>query len=574
MKVRVGLGQINSVVGGMRENVKKMLEVVEEAQRQGVQILAFPELSVCGYPPEDLVLRIDFLKANVEAVRELARSTATTDLVLIVGFVDFSNDVYNAAAIIHGGKIHAVYRKSILPNYGVFDEFRYFARGRKPLVIDLAGIRVGITICEDIWVPEGPMGAEVVAGNANLILNISASPFETGKPRMREEMAGVRARDYRVPVVYTNLVGGQDELVFDGHSFVVDHKGEVIARAKGFEEDLLVVDLHLEEAVLAKLHEPRRRQVEGFQECEIVNLKVEKNAPSDNVSNRIEILKGELEDTLDALILGVKDYVKKNGFKKVVLGLSGGIDSSLTASIATLALGPENVKGVLMPSRYSSKESVDDALELGKNLGIQTFVIPIEEAFQAYLKTLEEAFIGFPPDVTEENLQARIRGNILMALSNKFGWLVLAPGNKSEMSVGYATLYGDMAGGFAVIKDIYKTEVYKIGRIINARFPKPVIPENVFTKPPSAELRPGQTDQEKLPPYDVLDSILRMYIDEDKPIEYIIGEGYDEELVKSVIKMVKNSEYKRRQAAPGVKVSSRAFGKERRLPITNHYDPE
>jgi len=574
MKVRVGLGQINSVVGGMRENVKKMSEVVEKAQRQGVQILTFPELSVCGYPPEDLMLRIDFLKANVEAVQEFARSTVNTGLVLIVGFVDFGNDIYNAAAIIHEGKIRAIYRKSILPNYGVFDEFRYFARGRKPLVIDLAGIRVGITICEDIWVPEGPMGAEVVAGNANLILNISASPFETGKPRMREEMVGVRARDYRVPIIYTNLVGGQDELVFDGHSFVVNHKGEVIARAKGFEEDFLVVDLHLEEAVLAKLHEPRRRQVENFQECEIVSLKVEKNAPSGNVPNRVEMLKGELEDTLDALVLGVRDYVKKNGFSKVVLGLSGGIDSSVTASIATLALGSENVKGVLMPSRYSSKESVDDALELGENLGIQTFVIPIEKAFQAYLETLEEVFTGFPPDVTEENLQARIRGNILMALSNKFGWLVLVPGNKSEMSVGYATLYGDMAGGFAVIKDIYKTAVYKIGRIINTRFPKPVIPENVFKKPPSAELRPGQTDQEKLPPYDVLDSILRMYIDEDKPIEYIVEEGYDEELVKSVIKMVKDSEYKRRQAAPGVKVSSRALGKERRLPITNHYDPK
>lgn len=574
MKVRVGLGQINSVVGGMRENVKKMSEVVEKAQRQGVQILAFPELSVCGYPPEDLMLRTDFLKANVEAVQELARSTVNTGLVLIVGFVDFGNDIYNAAAIIHEGKIRAIYRKSILPNYGVFDEFRYFARGRQPLVIDLAGIRVGITICEDIWVPEGPMGAEVVAGNANLILNISASPFETGKPRMREEIVGVRARDYRVPIIYTNLVGGQDELVFDGHSFVVNHEGEVIARAKGFEEDFLVVDLHLEEAVLAKLHEPRRRQVESFQECEIVSLKVEKNAPPDNASNRVEMLKGELGDTLDALVLGVRDYVKKNGFSEVVLGLSGGIDSSVTASIATLALGSENVKGVLMPSRYSSKESVDDALELGENLGIQTFVIPIEKAFQAYLETLEEVFTGFPPDVTEENLQARIRGNILMALSNKFGWLVLVPGNKSEMSVGYATLYGDMAGGFAVIKDIYKTAVYKIGRIINTRFPKPVIPENVFKKPPSAELRPGQTDQEKLPPYDVLDSILRMYIDEDKPIEYIVEEGYDEELVKSVIKMVKNSEYKRRQAAPGVKVSSRAFGKERRLPITNHYDPK
>lgn len=574
MVIRIGLGQINSIVGGMDENVEKILRYVEEAEENNVQLLVFPELSICGYPPEDLVLRLDFLQANVRAVERLAQSTTQKDLVLIVGFVDFKDDVYNAAAIIHRGRIKAVYRKSILPNYGVFDEFRYFARGHKPLVLNVDGIRIGLTICEDIWVPEGPMSAEVIGGSANLIINISASPFETGKPRVREEMVGVRARDYRVPVVYTNLVGGQDELVFDGHSFVVDHTGKVISRARGFEEDLLIVDLHLEEAVLAKLHEPRRRQVEGTQECEIVDIEGALKPPEDLIKTRVEPLKDDLDGTLEALILAVKDYVRKNGFQKVVLGLSGGIDSSLTASIATLALGPENVKGVLMPSRYTSKESIDDALALGKNLGIQTLTIPIEKAFQAFLETLEEIFKDLPHDTTEENLQARIRGNILMALSNKFGWLVLVPGNKSEMSVGYATLYGDMAGGFAVIKDIYKTDVYKLANLVNRRFPKPVIPERVFKKPPTAELRPGQTDQEKLPPYEILDDILRMYIDEDKPIDFIVNEGYDRDLVKSVIKMVKNSEYKRRQAAPGVKVSPRAFGKERRLPITNHYDPE
>ena len=575
MKMRIAIGQINSTVGDLKGNFEKMLSMIKAAFDRGARVIVFPELCVTGYPPEDLVLRLDFLKKNVETVEKLAIETRDMDIVIVAGFIDFSDDVYNAAAILYGGEIQGVYRKMILPNYGVFDEFRYFAKGRVPLVVeDEHGTRMGITICEDIWVPEGPMRMEVIGGNAGIIVNLSASPFEKNKPLLREKMTSTRARDYRIPIIYANLIGGQDELIFDGYSFAVDHEGNVIARAKGFDEDLLLVDIHLEEAVLSKLHDPRKRQIEEKDvTCDVVKITASFLTSGESTPSTCQKLKDEYEQVLDALILGTRDYIKKNGFQKVIVGLSGGIDSSLVASIATMALGPDNVVGVLMPSQFTSSESLEDARKLAQNLGIETFTIPIKGIFERFMEELEPVFKDLPWDVTEENLQARIRGNILMAISNKFKYLVLVTGNKSEFSVGYATLYGDMAGGFAVIKDLYKTDVYRVARLVNERFGREVIPERIFKKPPSAELRPGQVDREKLPPYEILDEILKMYIDKDTPIDKIIEEGFEVETVRSVVQMVNNSEYKRRQSPPGIKVSSRAFGKERRLPITNHYDP-
>lgn len=573
-RLRVALAQINVTVGDLDGNVKRISEATRRAEDIGAHLVAFPELCVPGYPPEDLLLKPQFIEENLEAVKSLA--TETTGITSIVGFVDAKDDIYNAAAVIHNKEVKGVYRKIFLPNYGVFDENRYFQRGTEIPVFIINGAIVGINICEDIWYAEGPTLAQSLGGGAEVIVNISSSPFHSGKRSFRERMLSVRASDNCALVAYVNLVGGQDELVFDGASMVFDESGNMIAQAKVFHEDLLVVDLDVESVFRARLHDPRRRKEKLTFEAEIPVIFI--SEASAHPLPPLEPRKPEQlsieEEITRALIVGTRDYIKKNGFQKVMIGLSGGIDSSLVAAIAVEALGPENVIGISMPSEYSSESSITDALELARNLGIKTYTLPIQSVFDSYRQGLKrEVFKDLPEDVTEENIQARIRGNFLMALSNKFGWIVLTTGNKSEMSCGYATLYGDMAGGFAVLKDVLKTTVYRIARHVNERRKKEIIPENVFIKPPSAELRPDQTDQDTLPPYEILDPILEAYVEKDKSFQEIVAMGFDPGLIKRVINMVDRNEYKRRQAPPGIKITPRAFGRDRRLPITNRYRP-
>jgi NAD+ synthase (glutamine-hydrolysing) len=569
MAFRLALAQINPTVGDLEGNAEKCIAALSQARRWGATLVVFPEMAIPGYPPEDLLLMPTFLQANRTALERVAAQTS--GLTALVGFVDRDeNDIYNAAALLHDGRIAAVYRKMYLPNYGVFDENRYFRPGRRPLVFRLGEAIVGVNICEDIWYPAGPTEAQALAG-AQLVVNISASPYHVGKGRARERMLATRAADNVVFVAYCNLVGGQDELVFDGGSMVLDARGERLARARSFEEDLLVLDLDLREVFRLRLHDPRQRQERsaGAEQVEWVDLPALPPFPQPPLPKReTEELEGDSE-VYQALVLGTRDYVRKNGFRQVVVGLSGGIDSALTATIAADALGPENVVGVYMPARYSSPISGEDAEALARNLGIRLLTIPIDGIFQAYLETLAETFRGLSPDVTEENIQARIRGNILMALSNKFGWLVLTTGNKSELAAGYCTLYGDMAGGFAVLKDVLKTQVYRLARHRNAR--GAVIPERTLTRPPSAELRPDQRDEDALGPYAVLDPILRAYVEEDRSLEEIVALGYEEGTVRRILRLVDGNEYKRRQGAPGIKITPRAFGKDRRLPITNRY---
>ncbi|WP_036225020.1 NAD+ synthase [Mesoaciditoga lauensis] len=572
--IRFSLVQKNFVVGGIEENKKKILSSIDEVQNLKPDFIVFPELSLVGYPPEDLLLKHTFIEDNIKALKEIAEYTRKYESVIVLGFVDRKDDIYNSAAVIQKGKIMGVYHKMLLPNYGVFDEKRYFSAGQKPLNLEYDGVKIGLSICEDIWIPDGPVMDEISDG-AMIILNISSSPYHIQKGLNREEMLKVRASDSRAAVIYVNTVGGQDELVFDGHSLVIDEMGKIKSKGPDFEEAILTADIVIPNIVSANLHDPRRREMirNPSGNSALITLDAIKNPERQEIELKNEThppLQLE-EEIFKALTLGVKDYVRKNGFKKVLIGLSGGMDSSLVAAVATEALGSENVVGVLMPSMYSSKSSITDAEELAKNLGIKTYTIPIKDVFDAYLKVLDPAFVGTNPDITEENLQARIRGNYLMALSNKFGWLVLTTGNKSEMSVGYATLYGDMAGGFAVIKDLYKTMVYKVASWYNSHKGKDVIPTNVFIKPPSAELRPDQVDQDSLPPYETLDAILDLYIERDLSLKEIIEMGFDEETVRKTIKMVDRNEYKRRQAPPGVKLTTRAFGRDRRLPITNHY---
>lgn len=575
-RLRIGLAQINPIVGDFNYNVGRICEFIREGESNKVDILCFPELSITGYPPEDLLFRPAFLRDNLRALSRVVEFTKGKKILVIVGFVDVDVDIYNAAALIYDGEVKGVYHKMYLPNYGVFDEERYFRAGDKPLVFELCGVKIGITICEDIWYPIGPAVAEVVNG-AELIINISASPYHIGKRELRERMLSVRAFDMLTPLAYVNMVGGQDELVFDGHSLVLDEEGNIVAYGDGFEECLVIADLSFEGILKKRLRNPKLRK-EKFQDMvrqtEVkfihVNDYIDDDKPS--ISNYIGKPLSLLEEVYKALVLGTRDYVKKNGFKKVVIGLSGGIDSSLVAVIAVDALGPQNVVGVYMPSRYSSIQSEEDAKTLSANLGIEFKVISIEPAFQAYLEMLSPHFKGIEPDITEENLQARIRGNILMALSNKFGWLVLTTGNKSEMACGYATLYGDMAGGFAVIKDIPKMLVYELARWRSNIGEKKLIPERVFTKHPSAELRPGQKDTDTLPPYEILDEIIEKYVEENLAIEEIISAGFDSGTVVKVTKMIDRSEYKRRQAPPGIKITRLAFGKDRRFPITNRYE--
>ncbi|MEE8346025.1 MAG: NAD+ synthase [Dehalococcoidia bacterium] len=557
--LRVGLAQINTTVGDLEGNVAKVIEYVQRARELAVDVISFPELTVTGYPPEDLLLRPSFVRDNRDALETVAKGCG--GITAVVGFVDSDGGIYNAAAVIHDGRLAGVYHKEKLPNYGVFDEVRYFRPGDSYPVYTVAGVTVGVNVCEDIWYPGDPTQAQARAG-ARVIVNINGSPYNTGKRDFRQQMLAARARDYGVFLCYTNQVGGQDELVFDGGSMVLDPDGGLVAQAAMFEEELLVCDLSLGEEKEAK--RPGRVRRVNLSDGPFVGDK----PPAE--PRMAAPLEGEAE-VYAALVTGTRDYVRKTGFQKVVIALSGGIDSSLVAAVATDAIGKENVVGVSMPSRYSSEGSIKDAQELAQRQGIELMIIPIEPAHSAYLEMLERAFAGTEPDATEENIQARIRGNIVMALSNKFGWMVLTTGNKSEMATGYATLYGDMAGGFAVIKDVPKTLVYRLSRYRNTWRDGPVIPEVVIEKPPSAELRPGQLDQDSLPPYDELDSVLEAYVEDYKSGEEIVAMGHDRDLVVRVIQMVNRNEYKRRQAPPGVKITPRAFGRDRRLPIANRY---
>lgn len=574
-KIRVALAQINSTVGDIEGNKNKILNYINKAESFGADIVIFPELTVTGYPPEDLLFKPHFIFKNINAIEEIALNTPKT-IVATVGFVDEDSDIYNAASVISGGKIHAIYRKNYLPNYGVFDEMRYFQKGSRALVLNLNGVHLGVTICEDIWYPGGPARLESLLGDAQIILNLSASPYYVGKLNWRERMLSVRANDNLAAVAYVNCVGGQDELIFDGASLVVNEKGEIIGRAKQFQEDLLVVDVDLINIDKARLKDPRRRQDKNtlkdlYNELDTIDIPIKYLERKPEVQNQIQEPFDTVEEVYNALVLSTKDYIKKNGMKKAVIGLSGGIDSTLVACIAVDALGAENVVSVSMPGPFSSEHSKEDAKLLAENLGIRYITIPITDVYNSFLKTLEPIFEGREFDITEENLQARIRGVILMALSNKFGWIVLTTGNKSENSTGYSTLYGDTAGGYAVIKDVYKTFVYQLAEYVNKKAGREIVPKRVFEKAPSAELRENQTDQDKLPPYGILDEILKLYVEEDNSISEIVLKGFDEETVKKVAWMVDVNEYKRRQTPPGPKITHRAFGKDRRLPITNAF---
>jgi NAD+ synthase (glutamine-hydrolysing) len=571
--IRIALAQINTTVGDIEGNTEKIISYIKEARDKEADIVAFPELSVTGYPPEDLLLKPQFINDNIKALNRIAEHV--DDIVSIVGFVDKDSDIYNAAAIVYQGEIKDIYHKVFLPNYGVFDEMRYFQEGHIPSLYRLGDIVFGVNICEDIWYPDGPSRVQALAG-AEFIININASPYHIGKPIFRERMLSTRASDSTVIVAYLNTVGGQDELVFDGQSLVFNEKGDLLFRGKAFEEDLIIIDLNLDAVFMTRLHDPRRRrEVLYLEESAIrfveISSEYHRKVPKPSFKYTLSPHLDELEEIYTALVTGTRDYVRKNGFEKVLIGLSGGIDSSIVATIATDALGSDSVKGMFMPSAYTSKESYEDALELARNLNIEIFEIPINDIFESYLKTLKPIFKDLPPDVAEENIQARIRGNLLMALSNKYGWLVLTTGNKSEMSVGYATLYGDMAGGFAIIKDVPKTMVYQLAQWRNNKEGRALIPERVLWKEPSAELKPDQKDTDTLPPYEVLDPILKAYIEEDRSFDEIITHGCEIECTQRVIKMIDKSEYKRRQAPPGIKITERAFGRDRRFPITNKY---
>ena len=572
---RLALAQINTTVGDIPGNTAKILDYIQRARDAHADLVAFPELAVTGYPPEDLLFNTAFLQANTAALEKIA--AASQGIAVVVGCVDVGRDIFNAAALAFGGKLIDLYHKMYLPNYGVFDEDRYFRRGAACPVYTINGVGVGVNICEDIWYPVGPIAVQRDAG-AEVIVNINGSPFHAGKRDYREKMIATRAADNELFVAYLNLVGGQDELIFDGSSLVCDATGGLIARGPAFQEDLLVADLDIESVLRSRLRDPRPRKENPTILREIGQPKVVHVSDFQPAQRpplpRPTLLEpiGYVEEVYRALVLGTRDYVQKSGFKKVVIGLSGGIDSALTAAVAVDALGSDNVLGVGMPSRYSSEGSVSDSKELAGALGIDFWTIPIEPAHLAFTDMLEERFQGTEPNVAEENVQARIRGNVMMAISNKFGWLVLTTGNKSEMAMGYATLYGDMAGGFAVIKDVPKTLVYQLSQWRNQHgSPKPVIPQAIINKAPSAELRPDQTDQDTLPPYEQLDPIVKAYVEEDCSLAEMVALGHDEAAVRQVISFVDRNEYKRRQAPPGVKITPRNFGKDRRLPIVNRF---
>jgi len=578
--LRVALAQINVTVGDLSGNTQKIEQAMRQAHEAGAHVVCFPELALTGYPPEDLLLKPGFVDANLHALQKLTEASNNfSGLTSIIGFVDRAHDIYNAAAVLYEGALIGVYHKHYLPNYGVFDENRYFQASQKASLFVLHDVHIGINICEDIWYPTGPLTRQVHAG-AEVIININGSPYNTGKNQARAEMIATRAADNGVIVVYLNMVGGQDELVFDGGSMVFDERGQLIARAKQFEEDMLIVDLDTASVFRSRLHDPRRRKERLTVHPDEVPIIPIDTRPftSKHTTNvvldapqRIEPRMERLQEVYAALVLGTRDYVHKTGFKKAVIGLSGGIDSSLTAAIAVDALGAENVLGVLMPSGYSSEGSKTHAQELAENMSISTVTIPIEETFRTSLKMLRPAIGDDDPGLAAENLQSRIRGNIMMTISNKLGPLVLTTGNKSEMATGYSTLYGDMAGGYSVLKDVFKTLVYELSRYRNTVGEKPVIPQEVIDKPPSAELRPDQKDVDSLPPYDILDPILEAYVEDDRSFEEMLAMGFDRATVERVMHLVDISEYKRRQAPAGIKITPRAFGRDRRLPIANKY---
>jgi len=565
--MRIAMAQINAVVGDLQGNTRRICEAIETAAAHGVDLVAFPELAITGYPPEDLLLKPDFVAANRQALQEVARRTPAVGVV--VGFVDGDDHLYNAAALLYEGHVAGVYYKHRLPNYGVFDEKRYFQPGVACPLFAFTPAPIAITVCEDIWAPGGPPQAAARAG-ALLLVNINASPYHAGKWRQREEMLRTRARDYATTIAYVNLVGGQDELVFDGMSLLVDHRGNVVARGPQFQEGLVYGDVDLEAVAEARRTGGPPAAPPG-EEIATPTVALGPHRPSRRGALPPTLVPPlePLEEIYQALVLGTRDYVRKNRFRDVVIGLSGGIDSALVAAVAVDALGPEHVHVAFMPSPFTSAQSRRIAKTVSHRLGLVPLEVPIDPIFQAFRETLRPAFAGQPEDVTEENLQARIRGTVLMALSNKFGWLVLTTGNKSELSVGYATLYGDMAGGFAVIKDVPKTLVYQLARWRNRR--GELFPQELLERAPTAELRPGQTDQETLPPYEVLDAILELYVEQDLPPARIAERGFDPDVVERVVAMVDHSEYKRRQAPPGVKITPKAFGKDRRLPITNWF---
>jgi NAD+ synthase (glutamine-hydrolysing) len=574
--IRIAMAQINPTVGDLSGNVEKVIAYLNRARSFGADITLFPELALPGYPPEDLLLKSHFARENRRALERIIEASGKQ--LIVIGFVDTDgSDIYNAAAVIAGGELVDVYHKSYLPNYGVFDEERYFQAGRRCPVYVIGEARVGVNICEDIWYPGGPDKVQALYGDAHLIVNISASPYHANKTYDRERMLCTRAEDNAVALAYCNLIGGQDELIFDGNSLVINESGHIIARGKAFEEDLIIADIDTERVFGERLHDPRRRREKirskSDESLSVIILDEDvRHSLERPLLEKSEYLRlSEEAEVYTALVLGTRDYIHKNGFDKVYIGLSGGVDSALTAVIAADAIGAENVHTVFMPTVYSSSESARDAELLANNLGLHYQVIEIQDTFDAYLKMLAPTFDDLPGDTTEENIQARIRGNILMALSNKFRGLVLSTGNKSEMSVGYATLYGDMAGGFAVLKDVPKTLVYRICEFLNQRGEKPVIPEYIITRPPSAELKPNQTDQDTLPPYDILDAIINRYVEKDMSADSISAAGYKAETVRWVINRIDAAEYKRRQAPPGIKITPRAFGRDRRMPITNKY---
>ena len=567
--LRIALAQLNPTVGDLDGNLKKLMEAYDRADASGCDLVAFPELAVTGYPPEDLVLKPGFVADNRQALDAFAAQTR--ECVAVVGFVDHDRDLYNAAAVCADGLVVGTFRKRLLPNYAVFDEQRYFTPGtdNDPLELyEIGGVKVGVSICEDIWSPFGPLATQA-AGGAELSVNINGSPYSWEKDTARERMVATRAQDAHTPIVYVNQVGGQDELVFDGGSFVVDGEGHVIARAPQFVEDLTLVDVSIPPVYRDRLLDPRGRATDP--PLPVVHVSSAPRTPDQVIEVSLVEPLDRHRELYDALVLGTRDYLHKNGFTDVVIGLSGGIDSTIVACIAADALGPEHVHGVSMPSRYSSDHSKSDAQLLAENLGIDFRTISIEPAFQAYLDMLAPSFEGREPGLTYENIQSRCRGQLLMALSNEMGWMVLTTGNKSEMAVGYFTIYGDSVGGYAVIKDVLKLEVYELCRYVNRAAGREVIPDGVITKPPSAELRPDQRDDQSLPPYEVLDPILSLYIEHDRTAAQIIELGHDPDMVRRITRLVDIAEYKRRQCPPGVRVTRKAFGKDRRMPITHGY---
>ena len=577
---RIALAQINSTVGDLDGNYRLIIDRIAEARELGADLVAFPELALPGYPPEDLLLKPSFIRESRLRLDQIIEDTV--GITAVVGCVDASDgtDIFNAAAIISDGQLVHMYHKIFLPNYGVFDEERYFQTGDECPIFTVKGARVGVNICEDIWFPGGPTSVQRAAG-AEIIVNINGSPFHRQKRETRHKMLATRAMDNGLIVTYTNLVGGQDELVFDGASVIFDQSGELVIEGKQFQDDLVVADLDVGAVFAGRLHDPRSRRNRWATAAidiptPIFHISNEAGTPEE----RPPVPKRKSWEPLSpaaevhqALVIGTRDYVRKSGFQQVLIGMSGGIDSALTAAIAAEALGPEHVTAVTMPSRYSSAGSVDDSTQLAENLGITLHTIPIEPAFKAYLQMLKGVFAETEPNIAEENLQARVRGNILMAMSNKFGRIVLTTGNKSEMATGYATLYGDMAGGFAVIKDVPKTLVYEVSEHINAAAGRELIPRAIIEKEPSAELRPDQLDTDSLPPYSVLDPILEAYVEEDRSFEEIVTMGFDEAAVRQAVRLVDRTEYKRRQTPPGVKITPRAFGRDRRLPIVNKFNP-